>query len=532
MKHLINKLRITPSLGAGSFYNRIKSLHPLRGLGGLVLAVLLLPGLSGLANNIQVSNISVASRNSASKYVIVQFDLSWDNSFRITNGAVENWDAAWVFVKYRKSGDANLGYFHGTLGASASHVIPTGFKADQPTDNKGVFIYRSAVGTGNNTLSGVKMRWDYGTDGLDSVNVVDFQVLAIEMVNVPQGSFWVGSGGIETGSLTDGSWSSGNSIPFQITSEAAINVGTGTGKLYCTANSGNSAITTGTLPAAFPKGYNSFYCMKYEITQKGYVDFLNTLTRAQQVTRVPYISANNYIISNGTTLSYRNAIRNPAVIPADPSPVTFFCDYDNDGVGNETTDGMNIACSYLNEWDLKAYLDWAALRPMTELEYEKAARGTAYPTIDDYAWGASNPILATNATDGGKDSEIATNATANIVSSGSGTGGPLRVGFASTSTSKRYQSGGSYWGIMELSGNLEERVFSINYTAVTNTCGDGILATNGDANATFNGTYLGWKGGSYAHVITDGKISDRNVTSYVNSNRYYYVGGRGVRQAP
>jgi len=494
--------------------------------------LLLLPGLSGMANNMQVSNISVAERNSAQNYVIVQFDLSWDNSFRITNGTVENWDAAWVFLKFRKSGDANLGYFHGTLGATASHVIPTGYTGSQPTDNKGIFIHRSEAGTGNTTLTGVKLRWDYGVDGLDSVKVVDFQVLAIEMVNVPQGSFYVGSGGIETGSLTDGSWASGPTIPFQITSEGAINVGSGTGKLNCTNNSGNSAITTGVLPAAYPKGYSAFYCMKYEITQKAYVDFLNTLTRAQQVTRVPYISANNYIHSNSTSLSYRNAIRNPAVIPADPSPVTFFCDFDNDAVGNETTDGMDIACNYLSEYDLKAYLDWAALRPMTELEFEKAARGTVYPTIDDYAWGASKPIFATAVTDGGKDSEVATNSTANCVTENAFNGGPVRVGFASTATSTRYQSGGSYWGIMELSGNLHERPVSIYYTAFTNVCGDGALASNGDANATFNGISIGARGGAFLNSFTDCRISNRNVATWSNTGRGSNLGGRGVRQVP
>jgi len=494
--------------------------------------LLLLPGLSVMANNIKVSNISVAQRNSANKYVVVQFDLSWDNSFRLTNGTLENWDAAWVFVKYRKSGDINLGFSHGTLGTTASHVIPNGFTGTQPTDNKGIFLYRSAVGTGTSTLTSTKLRWDYGTDGLDSVNVADFQVYAVEMVYVPQCPFWVGSGGIETGSLTDGSWASGPSIPYQITSEAAITVGTGSGKLYCTSNSGSAAITTGTLPAAYPKGYNAYYCMKYEVTQKAYVDFLNTLTYTQQATRAANISANNFIISNNTSLSYRNAIRNPATIPTTSAPLTFICDFNNNGVGNEAGDGMNIACNYLNEWDLKAYLDWAALRPMTELEFEKAARGPVYPTIDDYAWGASNPISATAVTNPGLETETATNTAANIVSNSSYSAGPLRVGFASTATSTRYQSGGSYWGIMELSGNLYERALSIYYTAVTNVLGDGVLAANGDANAAFNAISLGFRGGNYSDTNSYAKVSDRTFATAVNTTRSSIYGGRGVRQAP
>jgi hypothetical protein len=37
--------------------------------------------------------------------------------------------------------------------------------------------------------------------------------------------------------------------------------------------------------ANWPNGFNAFYCMKYEVSQQGYVDFLNTLTYTQQVTR-------------------------------------------------------------------------------------------------------------------------------------------------------------------------------------------------------------------------------------------------------
>ncbi|HLP05423.1 MAG TPA: SUMF1/EgtB/PvdO family nonheme iron enzyme [Paludibacter sp.] len=526
MKHLINQLRITSSSGVGSFYNHIKSLHPLRGLGGLVVGLLLLSAGSAMANNIQVSNISVAQRNSTAKYVIVQFDLSWSNSFR----NAENWDAAWVFLKYRKSGDANLGYFHGTVGASASHVMPTGFTFTQPTDNKGLFVYRSAAGTGDVSLTGVKVRWDYGTDGLDSVNVVDFQVLAMEMVYVPQGAFYVGSGGVESGSLTDGSWSSGNSIPYQVTSENAILVGSGTGKLFCTNNSGNMAIATGTLPAAFPKGYSAFYCMKYEITQKGYVDFLNTLTRTQQGNRVDYVSANCFVRTNNTSISYRNAIRCPATIPAAPSPVTFFCDFNNNGTGNEDADGLNIACNFLNYSDLWAYLDWAGLRPMSELEYEKAARGAAYPTIDDYAWGASNPVAATGLAASGWVDERASNAGANMVHNIYNV--PFRVGFASNDTTTRYQSGASYWGIMELSGNVYERAVSIYLPNFTSALGDGALNGNGDADAAFISYWLGRRGGSCANAIQQCRISDRAEASYNDNTRYYYYGGRGVRQAP
>jgi hypothetical protein len=64
-------------------------------------------GLStlGNANNIVVSNTALTGQdisnglNNALNFALVQFDLSWDNSWRTANPA--NWDAAWVFVKFR-----------------------------------------------------------------------------------------------------------------------------------------------------------------------------------------------------------------------------------------------------------------------------------------------------------------------------------------------------------------------------------------------------------------------------------------------
>jgi sensor domain CHASE-containing protein len=56
------------------------------------------------ANNIQISNTKLTGQNTAEGYTLVQFDLSWENSRRINDlndDGVTNWDAAWVFVKYR-----------------------------------------------------------------------------------------------------------------------------------------------------------------------------------------------------------------------------------------------------------------------------------------------------------------------------------------------------------------------------------------------------------------------------------------------
>lgn len=70
----------------------------------LTLIFLMVFGLSMLnANNITISNLSLTGKNTTDDYILVQFDVSWENSWR-TSSAPNNWDAAWVFVKYRVAG--------------------------------------------------------------------------------------------------------------------------------------------------------------------------------------------------------------------------------------------------------------------------------------------------------------------------------------------------------------------------------------------------------------------------------------------
>ncbi len=45
--------------------------------------------------------------------------------------------------------------------------------------------------------------------------------------------------------------------------------------------------------------------------------------------------------------------------------------------------------------DLAAFLDWDALRPMTELEFEKMSRGPLLPNAGEYIWGNQTITAAT-----------------------------------------------------------------------------------------------------------------------------------------
>ena len=60
-----------------------------------ILIITLLFSYSVSANNIRVNNISLENLNDISNWVHVEFDLAWDNSWRISSGP-SNWDAAWA----------------------------------------------------------------------------------------------------------------------------------------------------------------------------------------------------------------------------------------------------------------------------------------------------------------------------------------------------------------------------------------------------------------------------------------------------
>ncbi len=115
----------------------------------LCLAALLLTAASAQANNLTVSNISLTGLDTVDNFILVQFDITWKNSWRVT-GAPSNWDGAWVFVKYRVDGGP---WIHATLNLTG-HTAPSGSSIDTPMDGKGMFIYRSADGTGTFTLMG------------------------------------------------------------------------------------------------------------------------------------------------------------------------------------------------------------------------------------------------------------------------------------------------------------------------------------------------------------------------------------------
>jgi len=448
------------------------------------------------ANNIAVSNVTITGQSTSASTCKVQFDISWDNSWR---NAI-NYDAAWVFIKY--STDSGTTWAHATLKtagtnpANFSQGTGTGLDIVVPTDKKGAFLQRTSNGSGSVSTTSIQFVWDWGTDGLSVSSTARVKVFAIEMVYIPTGAFYAGSGGTGTGEFTS----------TQITT--------------ATANASGGYPTGQTAPnASWPNGYNAFYLMKYELSQGTWVDFFNTLTATQKATRD--ITAATGKNSDGTV--YRNTIS---------------------WTSGDASVGANqyVACNYLSWMDVAAFADWAGLRPMTELEYEKAARGTASAVADEYAWGSTTITQVTGITNSGATNETASNSGNGLCVYGSHASvqeGPMRCGFAATASTTRAQAGASYYGVMELSGNLSERPVTIgNATGrgFTGTSGDGALDATGDANVTnwpaTDAVGSGFRGGNWDLGATIARVSGRDFAAYTGTVRGSNYGARCARTSP
>jgi len=491
-------------------------------------------GLIVRANNIQVTNVSVQPATNT-----IQFTVSWDNSWRST--ILNNWDAAWVFLKYY---DPQLLRWAQVNFTNTGNNIPAGFTASIPPDKLGVFLYRSGSGSGTSAITNVQL----GIPAQQATGIYDIQVFAIEMVYVPQGSFFAGDGVSGSGVYSFDPGTPGFISAGQVTEIADPLCLVCGGYLF-------------SLPSAFPKGYSAFYCMKYELSQGAYRDFLNTLTYNQQVNHV--IAAPNSPIGTSAFMASMRSfieIKTPGI--SGGAAAVYGCDADGDNIFDEPTDGEWIACGYLNWPDHAAYLTWAGLRPITELEYEKAARGILIPVAGEYAWGNANiantQYVLTNAS---MASEIisnpATSPTGNANYSAtvpaSVNTGPVRNGIFATATSNRISSGGSFYGIMELSGNLEERVvtsanfegWSFNDAVVGLANLDasgyalGVSGWPGSDGNTINGSSnaigLILRGGSFFNFGPELRISNRTnllLINDANTARSSTAGCRGGRSAP
>jgi len=546
---------------------------------------------TGKADPIRIENVRRANGPVAGQSTVT-FDLAWDHSWRAAwevgeqqHGGkgtlkLENWDAAWVFVKFRQPGakawqHAMLSTNKADHAAPAGAVLDVGLSDDPSTGlgaggrrGIGVFVYRKAAGHGPNDWKGVTLRWLHGADDGDDPGGAEAKVFAIEMVRVPQCAFWAGDG---SATRVAGQFSAGYSAdPFRIESERALTLG---GESADTLNNREtvgmrhiddfSCDQSRQLPARFPKGYAAFYCMKHELMQKQYVDFLNTLSHRQQAACTA--SKPSDAVAKPALGSARNGIRiavsgtPDSLVPQIIQRGSFVASRDVPKAGTPAayeTGLPYVACNGIDPHDGAAFAAWAGLRPMTELEFEKACRGPLKPVPNEYAWG-TDKIAGMGAENGtytlvnvgradetvtwtGDNGPDATRGNAPTLKTTGKIGGPLRVGIFATPDSDRVRAGASYWGIMELSGNLLERTVTVGDAA-----GRAYEGNHGDGGEPpWKDLFLGMRGGCYVGGSHAGiwardeafRVSNRHSADQPNLHRrkprFPGLGFRCVRTAP
>lgn len=444
------------------------------------------------ANNIVVSSATISGQNTTAHSEVINFNVTWDNSWR-TSINESNYDGAWIFVKFRRlSGPAD--WRHCTLNIAGAVQGAGGGVLTVQNDFKGAFINRAADGIGTVTYTGNQLVWNYGADGLLDNETVEVRVFGLEMVYIPTGTFQLGSGGAEPYGFKTGASTS----PYNVTA-APIPFGTTGTNL----NTNGNGPTTGTLPAAYPTGYNAFWIMKYETTQQQYVDFLNHLDFARANTN------NTPGIFTGT---------HPNLVAPQPER----------------------AVGAINTQRLAALADWSGLRPYTEMEFEKICRGANIPGVpNEYVWGSTNITpLVTVSNVGLANESVLSPVTANTNVANS-YGLLSRAGiFARSAGSTRELSGAAYYGVMNMGDNgLEICVNAINPTGIAfdgSINGDGYLDAAGNTNISnwTNPVSYGWRGSSYNFGITNARTSERiNAAAYGSDASYGYITIRLARTA-
>jgi len=293
------------------------------------------------ANNMLVKNVTTTGDNTANKTIQVQFDMSWDNSWR--DGI--NWDAAWVFIKYK---GASGNWQHVLLNTSGfANGTGTANTIKVGNDKVGAFVYRSAAGTGTFANASMQLQWNYGLSGLTSVTGLEIRVFAVEMVYVPQGDFTIAPrfsiAGFGCCDIYGTIYAPANNTPVinrRLSPVLTYNNLATTITVRIKGDEGIDTNNDGIVDnSTYPIGYNAFYCYKYEMTEQQYADFLNTLT-ASQITTLGVA---------GTSITLTN--------------------------GKYFTSTPNTACGNSNTNRFVAYADWSGVRPMSVLEFNKAVYG-------------------------------------------------------------------------------------------------------------------------------------------------------------
>lgn len=428
----------------------------------------------------------VAAR--ATRPAELEVELAWTDAWRDDR----NHDALWVTARSAGAPSAGLLRLAGIDAPSTLQV----FVSD---DRRGAFVSRAGEGRGD--VSGrITLRFE------EPVDPGDVRTAAIEMVFVPDGAFEAGDDhpdAVSAGAFFAPDEDEAPTGPVRIEDEGPLEVpeelAYDAGEVPQYRGDGR-----GPVPAAFPKGTRGFYVMKYELRQGQYARFLEELPEAWRAAR---------------RMSDREA-------PGADS-------YTIEAVGPDfRATAPERPCNFVSWDDTCAFLDWYGLRPMTELEFEKAARGPRRPLPLDYPWGTARRDDVERRVDPSRDLAAVELGEEGV----HGAGERLRLGL-------------SHYGVWDLSGSLWERVVSLGHPAgraFRGTHGDGRLGADGRANqadwpaADESGRAadgIGYRGGAeyFAEPDVTNPFSPVAVRTYAAWNgafRSPTYSARGVRTAP
>ena len=313
------------------------------------------------------------------------------------------------------------------------------------------------------------VKWNYVQDGVSVGADVRVKVCAMEMVYIPEGAFVYNADGI------------GGFAQNNYGADAQITVS-----------------STGDIPegaaASWPNGYSAFYVMKYEVSQGQYADFLNMLSAGNAAVRY-----------TGSYNSYRQSVSNTGT----PYGSKYAADFPSRGQ------------NYLSWDDCKAYASWCGLRPLTEMEFEKAGRGGGTANTNLYPWGDTAPTTTTYTFDGATLSQY-------YACYNNTSGGPVNVGLYLSGDLGRTeaQTGASIYGVADLAGNLWEHL--INCASLT-------APANGDGGITPPAAWppasagKGIRGGSWYYAPAHLRVSARYGAGAADTGRSYNYGFRAAR---
>ncbi|MEI6632081.1 MAG: hypothetical protein WCL25_05665, partial [bacterium] len=167
----------------------------------LALCLLFLAQGKVFASHLKIDSVLVSVIDPEKKAAKLQFNVSWDNSWKDEI----NCDGVWLFAKYKLP---NGSWKHMTLKNASEGPFnyndqAPGFssKGDSqdlgmwiPAEKKGAFIFRVKAGSGTVSSKNVILVWDYAADNVldNEMTQVTLKVFGLEMVYIPEGKHYIG----------------------------------------------------------------------------------------------------------------------------------------------------------------------------------------------------------------------------------------------------------------------------------------------------------------------------------------------------